>query len=146
MENAQKIAYSEVNQILNILGDKYKKQIPIKIIEMIDKEKDNNYRVIIDNINDINLSRKALIILSMFNLKYWEKNEKKIAKLKKQYYDNEMQYQNKINHYKQKDWLKKKNNNIIQENYEEISLVNTKRLSIILKIKDFLKKIIHKRK
>lgn len=66
MESTLKIAYSEVDQVLDILGEKYKQEIPTKIREMINREKDANHRIVIDNINDMHLTRKALIILSIF--------------------------------------------------------------------------------
>lgn len=40
MKNTLKITYSEVDQILDILGKKYKQEIPTKIRDMINREKD----------------------------------------------------------------------------------------------------------
>lgn len=147
MESTLKIAYSEVDQVLDILGEKYKQEIPTKIREMINREKDANHRIVIDNINDIHLTRKALIILSIFNLKYWEKDKNNIEKLKKHYYNNERIYQEKINQYKEKDWLQsKKFDNQAQENHTETSLIEINNTSFISKIKSFLKKLIYRRK
>lgn len=147
MESTLKIAYSEVDQVLNLLGEKYKQAIPSEIRDVINKEKDINHKITIENVNDIHLSRKALIILSIFNLKYWEKDEKNIENLKQQYYNNEKRFQEKINQYKQKDWLQKSNgNDKIEETITETSLVKVNNNSIISKIKEFLKKLIHKRK
>lgn len=147
MENTLQIAYSEVDQVLDILGEKYKQEIPTKIRDMINREKDANHRIVIDNINDIHLTRKALIILSIFNLKYWEKDKNNIEKLKQHYYNNERTHQEKINQYKKKDWLQsKKSDDQVQENHTETSLIEINNTSFISKIKRFLKKLIHRRK
>ena len=147
MENTLKIAYSEVDQVLNILGEKYKQEIPKKIRDMISREKDANHKITIDKIDDIHLTRKSLIILSIFNLKYWEKDKNNIEKLKQHYYNNERKYQEKINQYKEKDWLQnKKFDGQVQENYAETSLIEINNTSFISKIKIFLKKLIHLRK
>lgn len=54
---------------------------------MISREKDVNHKITIDKIDNLHLTRKALIILSIFNLKYWEKDKNNIEKLKQYYYN-----------------------------------------------------------
>lgn len=147
MENTLKIAYSEVDQVLDILGEKYKQEVPTKIRDMISREKDVNHKITINKIDDIHLTRKALIILSIFNLKYWEKDKNNIENLKQHYYNNERKYQEKINQYKEKDWLQsKKSDDQVQENHIGTSLIEIDNTSFISKIKRFLKKLIHRRK
>ncbi len=147
MEDTLKIAYAEVDQVLNVLGTKYEQEIPTKIRNMISREKDVNHKITIDKVDNINLTRKALIILSIFNLKYWEKDKTNIENLKQHYYNNEIKYQEKINQYKERDWLKnKKVDDRIQENHTETSLVEINNNSFISKIISFLRKLIHIRK
>ena len=158
MEDAQKIAYSEVGQILDFLGEEYKKKIPNKIIKLFDNSKDlsNNLNIAENSkIEELNLNRNTFIILSILNLKYWETDPDKIEKLKNIYGENNKIFQENINKYKEKDWLQNINSNKISEikekteiaeNKEVTCLVVQKEDSIITKIKNFLLKIFHKRK
>ena len=82
-------AYAEVSYVLDILGNKYKDKIPKKILDCIYKNKNNNY--IFDentDIQKIKFNRNTLIIISILNLKYWEKDENEIKRLKKIYSTN----------------------------------------------------------
>ena len=94
-------SYTEVSYILNILGDDYKSKIPSQILKCIYNNKNNNYKFNIDtNIEEANISRNALIIISIFNLKYWENDEVEKERLRKIYNINEQIFQKKINEYK----------------------------------------------
>ena len=105
MENTQKMAYAEVGRILDILGDNYKKKVPSKIIELFYKEDNPQVDINLSNINDKKISRKALIILSILNLKYWEDNPQKKQRLKIAYLENEVNYREK---FKENSWLNEK--------------------------------------
>ena len=150
MENVLKNAYAEVEQILDFLGDSYKNQIPPKLIRLFNEKKNINHNIYIDantKVEDIKLSRTTIIILSILNLKYWETNTNKKMKLKTIYDQNEDEYQEKINIYKQDDWLKDRNKNKqIQEVTKESSLIEIKKYSIFDKIKNFFKKILNYKK
>ena len=105
MENTQKIAYAEVGRILDILGENYKKKVPAKIRELF-YEKDNpQVDIDLSNINDKKISRKALIILSILNLKYWEDDPQKKQRLKIAYLENEVKYREK---FKNNSWVSEK--------------------------------------
>lgn len=137
-------SYTEVSYILNILGDNYKNKIPKKILECIYNNKNNNYKFNIDtNIEEANISRNALIIISIFNLKYWENDEVEKERLRKIYNINEQIFQKKINEYKNNDWLNRDRKNL---NYviEEKSLIIKDDNSIWSKIKNFFKRILKK--
>ena len=105
MENTQKMAYAEVGRILDILGDNYKKKVPSKIRELFYKEDNPQVDINLSNINDKKISRKALIILSILNLKYWEDNPQKKQRLKIAYLENEVSYREK---FKENSWLNEK--------------------------------------
>lgn len=105
MENTQKMAYAEVGRILDILGDNYKKKVPSKIRELFYKEDNPQVDINLSNINDKKISRKALIILSVLNLKYWEDNPQKKQRLKIAYLENEVKYREK---FKENSWLNEK--------------------------------------
>ena len=90
------------------------------------------------------ISRTALIIISILNLKYWEKDEDKKSELKRTYNENERKFQEKINVYKQNDWLKAKKDQIIQkEDNQEKALIEQKNISWISKIRNFFKDLIY---
>ena len=101
------------------------------------------------NVEEIQISRKALIIISILNLKYWEEDSDKKEKLKEQYYSNEVKFQEKINLYKRDDWIKNRTNipkTRIKENNTETSLIISKDNSVIAKIKRFFINLIYNRK
>ena len=128
-------SYTEVSYILNILGDNYKNKIPKKILECIYNNKNDNYKFNIDtNIQETNISRNALIIISIFNLKYWENDENEKEKLRKIYNMNEQIFQKKINKYK---------NNLYYV-IEVKSLIKKDDNFIWSKIKRFFKRILKK--
>lgn len=147
MDTTLNNAYTEVNQIIELLGEKYRSQIPEKILKLFKEKQNNNYKTNINKdtpIDKMEISRTALIIISILNLKYWEKDEDKKAELKNIYDENESKFQEKINTYKQNDWLKAKKNEIIQkENNQEKSLIEQKNISWIIKIKKFFRNLIH---
>ena len=75
------LAYSEVDEILNLLEDKYKNKIPEKIRNFFKEEKDPNYRVSIDidrPLIEQNLQRDTFVFLAILYLNYWcESDEEK---------------------------------------------------------------------
>lgn len=84
-------AYTEVGCVLDVLDPKYKEKIPKQVLDAIYNNKNNNHKFYIDagmNIDDIQISRQALIIISILNLKYWEEDVEKQKKLKDCYYKN----------------------------------------------------------
>ena len=137
MQSTLEEAYCEVGQILNLIGKPYTKKIPPKVMRLFEQNKLARQKT---NINIQEISRNALIIISILNLKYWATNEEK-EKLKAIYNQNEIEYQNKINVYKQDDWLQRK-----PKNTETLSLVQESKVSIIAKIQRFFRNLIRKRK
>ena len=132
-------SYTEVSYILDMLGTPYKNKLPTKILDLIYKNKNSNYEF-----DKTNISRNALIIISILNLKYWENNEDEKIKLKKIYARNEKIYQDKINEYKNENWLKKDKKTEKIEEVKETSLSIIEDKSIWNKIKKFIKNIFNK--
>ena len=139
MKSTLSNSYTEVSYILDILGEPYKNKVPTKILELIYKNKNSNYKF-----DKKNISRNTLIIISILNLKYWENDEDEKIKLKKIYARNEKIYQDKINEYKKEDWLKKDKKTEKIEEVKEMSLTLTEDKSIWNKIKKFIKNIFNK--
>lgn len=139
MEDTLNNAYAEVGALLDFLGDSYKQKIPEKVIKLFDVPQKKDYKITIEK-NE--LSRNALIIISILNLKYWEQDCNKKEQLKNIYDKNEKEYQEKINAYKKEDWLKNRKKSIETTTNAELSLITQENLSILEKIKRFFRKLI----
>ena len=123
------IVYSEVYEILNILGKKYIDKLPKDLYNLIDESRDKNIVVKIDGNNSIknqNISNEAIEFICLLNLKYWS-TAKEAEELIKIYNANE------------EKWRKEVNNIFKQEEKKEIKQQNN---SLIVKNKDSLFKII----
>ena len=103
MSNNMKIAYAEVNQILDLLGNEYKNKTPEKIRNLFYEKEDKNYKINISSekeLRDSNISKTALTIISILNLKYWVTNKEEKYKLENRYKENDRIFNKKINIYK----------------------------------------------
>ena len=74
--------YSEVDAILDSIGEEYKSKVPIKLKELILKCKNNLYSVKYDlnkPLNEQNISKEALSIIALIHLNYCcnDENDKK---------------------------------------------------------------------
>lgn len=147
MDTTLKNAYTEVNQIIELLGEEYKSKIPKKVLNIFKENQDINYKTNISKnkpIDEMKISRTTLIIISILNLKYWEVEDNKKKELRSIYDENEVKFQNKISLYRQKDWLQREKNEMIQvENKEEKGLIEEKDISLIKKIIKFFKNMIY---
>ena len=137
-----KQAYSEVNKILELLGNSYSDKIPSKIKEALKKEEDTEYVLDINkSIKERKLKREAIAIISALNLQYWCINEEEKQRLKNIYYENGVKYQEELNEKYNTDNLFKNNNKkTIVENIEEKEMVVYSELPFFKKIFAKIKK------
>ena len=75
-------AYSELDSVLDVLDEEDRNKIPIKLRQLLKREKDHNYIKTIDinkSIEEQNLKEETLTLIAILNLKYWceTKEEKK---------------------------------------------------------------------
>ena len=148
MEDTLEKANIEVGIILNIMGEDYKNKLPKKIRDFYDVKNINSdsYKSVVENIKKFNVSRTALIIISIFNLKYWEQDENEKKRLISIYKANEKNYQEKINRYKNEEWLNNKKITIEkEENNITQKLIIQDNKSLLKKIKDIIKRIFKRR-
>lgn len=153
--NNLELACSEVYCILEILGDSYKKKLPKKLLEIINQNRKEDFSLEITEYNyeNLNLSKDAIVFISLLNLKYWEEDEKEKLKLLEIYKRNEEKNQEKLNSYKNSDWLKNSNKNE-EINYNQVAedkkdfsrndnmaLVEVKKVTFFEKIKNIIRKI-----
>lgn len=91
-------AYVEILEIINNMGEEYKKKIPSKLINFFEQNKDPNYYYQLKKSEKENIkifSNETIGLLSMLEYKYWSKdNEKKI--LNDALKENEKKYQEKL--------------------------------------------------
>lgn len=144
-------AYVEILEIINYMGEEYKKKIPTKLLNYFEENKDSNYIYQLDKnkSDDVQIfSAETIGLLSMLEYKYWAKDaEKKV--LNNALMENEKKYQNYIREkYNPNEVFKNKktvatnisdntSENIVKNNGEMIEYKE----SIFNKIKKWLKNL-----
>lgn len=97
-----KESYSEVFEIINFLGDEYKKQIPIKLYKFIENNRDKSYKPKfnlennIESLNENSVSKKTVAIIAFLNSKYWTQDEETKQKLEKIYSADQERFQESV--------------------------------------------------
>ena len=82
------IAYAEIDEILNLLEDKYREKVPEKVRTFFKEEKMFDYKPTIDVNTPLiqqNLKRETIVLLAILNINYWCENEEE-----KQFFLNEL--------------------------------------------------------
>ena len=73
MKDLSKV-YSELNQIINVLGENYRNALPKKLLKFLAEHEDKNYKASINIINDefVGIAYKeTYFLLSIFYINYW---------------------------------------------------------------------------
>ena len=108
--------YSEVYQVLNLLGNEYINKLPNSLLNMLKEKRNTNYNPqYIEDIplNKQNIRKETLAIIALLHLNYWCDNEKEKLELKQILKNHEDKYQQELrNKYNSEDIFKKH----IQEN------------------------------
>ena len=95
-------AYSEVIDIIDNMEVKYKEMLPQKLIDFLNENKDFEYQKHINPrtpLSKQNISKDAISILAMINLKYWVKDEEHKTSLLNRYKANDDSLMNIENNY-----------------------------------------------
>lgn len=143
-------AYTEVYNIINCMSDEYKEKVPNKVIEAIKYKMDKNYEfnIDLDNINDLELMDDTEKILSVLYTDYMSsEEERKIIKNKEK-----IVYLNKENKKKEKfesDIFKNnltkslvEDSNEKRENNKKETLITTKKEKWYKKLLNFIKRLL----
>ena len=141
--------YSEVYQVLNLLGNEYIDKLPISLINMLRQKREVNYNPqYTDDIplNEQNIKKETMAIIVLLYLNYWCEDENEITEVKHILKNNEDKYQlelrkkyNPDNIFKNhKQEHKQVNNNIV----DETAMIPYKK-SIFMKIINKIKSIFH---
>ena len=100
-----------------------------------------------DNYENVELTRNAIIIISMLNLNYWVTDPEEKEKLLRIYQENDRKFLNKVPNYKNSDWL---SNNREEKSFETPKnetkyLINIEQQSIFTKVINFIKSLFMKK-
>ena len=138
MNITTKKIYSEVYQVLEVLGDEYIGKLPIRLFNMIKEKRDIYYNPIYTTeipLNIQNMKKETLKIIALLHLNYWCENDEERIELEKILKNNEEKYTTEN---KGKYSLKKLNNKDFMEQINENQFLEVKQE------KTTLKKIIEK--
>lgn len=97
--------YTEVYEVLQILGDEYINRIPIQLYKYIEEQRNTKSILEIDvnkDISEQDISEEASNFIAYLNLQYWCNKEEK-EKLLKQYRMNDIEYEKELNEKYNKD-------------------------------------------
>lgn len=140
------LAYSEVYEILNLMGKEYKNKIPTELLRIIDEERDKDYK---PNINikmplrEQNIHQRTYDILGMLQLNYWCDNENGKKELIKKFNDNNKKREKEIyEKYNPNNIFKK--NGTDEEAKQPKDLIEVKEEKWYKKIFTFFRKILGK--
>ena len=147
MENDILKAYAEVDKILSYMEIKYVEKIPKKMRELFKSEKLQGYEPKIDKdlpLDQQNLQRKTLAILTLLNLNYWCENQEEKQELIKAYSENDKKREKEMREKYNPDNIFKKNNaakEMEKVTEDVISLVEYKEESFIKKLLNKIKRL-----
>lgn len=134
-------AYVEILEIINHMGENYKKMIPSKLLKFFEENKDSNYFYDLSKSKDDNMqifSNETIGLLSMLESKYWAKDdEKKI--LNEALLENEKKYQEYLREKFNPDNLFRKKELEVETVENSVAMVEYKE-SILTKIKNWFKR------
>jgi restriction endonuclease Mrr len=135
------LAYSEIDEILNLLEDKYKEKIPENVRNFFKEERNNDYIPKIDTKKPLieqNLKRETLILLAILNLNYWCENEEEKQEFLNQLAENEKRKKELEEKYNPDNLFKNKAKNSNANNlYEEnLQMIEYKKPNFIQRLLD----------
>lgn len=137
--------YSEVYQVLNLLGNEYINRLPNSLFNMLKEKRDINYNPnYTDDIplNKQNIKKETISIIALLHLNYWCENESEKSEIKQILKRNEDKFQKESRNKYNPDNIFKKSNEEqkIQEN--KVSMIEYKE-SKFRKIMNKIKNIFH---
>lgn len=144
MNKKTKEIYSEVYQVLNLLGNDYIDKLPKSLFNMLEEKRDINYEPKYAEdipLNKQNIKKETISIIALLHLNYWCENEKEKLELKQIFKNNEEIYENELRKKYNPDNIFKryKQENTIKN---EVSLIEYKE-SIFKRFINKIKNIFH---
>ena len=137
------IAYAEIDEILNLLEDKYREKVPEKVRTFFKEEKMVDYKPTIDVNTPLiqqNLKRETIVLLAILNINYWCENEEEKQFFLNELAKNEEEKKRLEEKYNPDNLFKNKNNNDVSPDKivepQNISMVEYKKQGIFKRILD----------
>ncbi|MCM1230600.1 MAG: hypothetical protein NC489_10740 [Ruminococcus flavefaciens] len=84
-------AYTEIWELLQVLGDDFINRVPEDILRVIEENRDTSYVFKITSDFAHNMSRKGIVVFAVLNLNYWATPEER-ERLSAIYERNEREY------------------------------------------------------
>ena len=135
---SDRVAFAEIDELLKILDEKLVNKIPESVKRVHRNNRDKNYKVVFfmyKPIQEQNLSKKAVTYLAEIYLKYWATKEERKKTIDILKVNDEKISREHEEEYDLEKFLKKKNENKIEEEKVEcVSLVKVEKESFIQKI------------
>lgn len=131
-----KQSYAEVYAFIDALGEPYISRTPKAFIELLKREKDENY-IVETPINPHKFTKNSIAIISLINLNYWCDTEMQRNKLIQIYKENDVKNQRQLREKYNPD-------NIFSNKNEEIQLPKLEVDIHPVVRKSFVEKIIEK--
>lgn len=91
--------YSEVYQVLNLLGNEYIDKLPKSLFNMLEEKRDINYEPKYTEdipLNKQNIKNETLSIIALLHLNYWCENVNEKNELNQMLKNNEDRYQDEL--------------------------------------------------
>lgn len=136
--------YSEVYQILNLLGNEYIDKLPNSLFNMLKEKRDTNYIPKYNEnkpLNEQNIKKETIEIIALLHLNYWCESEEEKNELKQILQNNESNYQQELrNKYNPDNIFKKREREYIKQN--QVAVIEYKE-SRFRKIINKIKKLFH---
>ena len=125
--------YSEVYQVLNLLGNEYIEKLPISLINMIKEKRETNYNPVYNDdapLNEQNIKKETMAIIALLYLNYWCEDDNEKLEVKSILKENENRFQEKLREKYNPDNIFANNSNSSDnvQNNQELALVETNNL------------------
>lgn len=152
MKVETKEIYSEVYQILNLLGTEYTEKLPATLMNMLKEKRAINYNPqYIEELplNEQNIRKETMAIIVLLYLNYWCEDENEVAEINNILKNNEEKYQLELRErYNPDNILKKQKQetkNVEEQIANETAMIPYKK-SIFARIINKIKNIFHIKK
>lgn len=148
MEKESQLAYAEVDAILNMLETEAVEKIPLKVREFFKNEKDKKYIPKFSenffDIDNIELMRETICLLTILNINYWCETEEEKQLILNKLEDNDRIKEEELRErYNPDNIFKNKVNENI--NSESVALIEYKERSIIKRVFDKIFRFLKRR-
>ncbi len=140
--------FSEVYQVINLLGNEYMSKLPSSLFNMLKEKRDVNYIPQYSEdilLNKQNIRKETISIIVLLYINYWCENENEELELKQILKSNETEFQTKLKEKYNSDNIFSKssqNQKITENNIENLTSIIPYKEPIFNKIINKIKKYI----